>query len=399
MEKIKVVWISPFNISKFDSELQLKNAKATFCPWIDMLLDELKDNEALDLHLIAYSTALTRKVELKKDNIQYYFLPHGIPLTSKGFPYYLQIDFLTKFLFLSKKIKKTIDSIKPDFIHLHGTENPYSISVIKLNYPTLISIQGFALKVYEKSPTWMMKIRKDNELKIIKNKNHFIVRSDYMKKTIQDINPAANFYFNHYPTPSLNSLPAGNKKDADIVFAARLVKDKGIEDLIDSCKIVKEKYPQLLVKIIGRGSKSYVSFIKQKIKENGLNSNFRFIGFLPTQEGVLLEELSSKICVLPTYYDNSPGTIRECLMLGVPVVSYKVDDIPELVQHDKTGLLVDVGDIEGLANSIIDLLTNDKKRTSMEIAAKAYAAKYLDNKNIAKNLVEIYKDFLQKHNS
>ena len=116
-------------------------------------------------------------------------------------------------------------------------------------------------------------------------------------KFIQSINHDAKFYFNHYPTPTLQEIPKEINKNADIVFAARLSKDKGIDDLIESCKFVKKKFPDFILKIVGHGSQTKIENIKQKINEYGLKDNVNFIGFLPAQEDVLIEELTSKICV------------------------------------------------------------------------------------------------------
>lgn len=397
MKKLKVVWIAPYNIVRFNDIISLKRPRPSFCPWIEMLLDSLRLRSDIELHLISYSHSISRVKKIYHENIHYYFIPHGMPVIMKGWPDYLPLGLWSRFYFLSKKIKKIVNDIHPDLIHLHGTENPYSRSVLFLDYPVIISIQGFASKVYEHNPTAALKIRKQIEEEIIRKKNHFIVRSQYMINKIKEINPNADFYFNHYPTPELTNVPEKPNKTHDIIFAARIVKNKGIEDLILACAKVKKNHPRLTVKIVGRGTLSYVERIKEMIREKGLEKNVTFVGFVPTQEEVLLHELSGRICVLPTYYDNSPGTIRECLKLGIPVVSYKVDDIPDLVQDGRSGLLVDPGDIDALANAILELITNSEKRKQMSMEALSYANRHLDNRQISNNLIEIYHKFLEKY--
>ena len=80
-----------------------------------------------------------------------------------------------------------------------------------------------------------------------------------------------------------------------------------------------------------------------------------------------------KISVLPTYNDMYPGTIIESMFLGIPVVSYNVDSNPEINDKYEAIRLVEVGNIESLAESIYTLLIDDSQRQHLEVMGKKRA--------------------------
>ena len=65
--------------------------------------------------------------------------------------------------------------------------------------------------------------------------------------------------------------------------------------------------------------------------------------------------------------------MMEALSCGLPVVATRVGGIPDIVEHEKTGLLVDKGNIEGLADALVTLLRNPGRCARMGQAAHAFA--------------------------
>jgi glycosyltransferase involved in cell wall biosynthesis len=76
---------------------------------------------------------------------------------------------------------------------------------------------------------------------------------------------------------------------------------------------------------------------------------------------------AADIVVIPSLQDNLPNIVLESMACGTPVVSFKVGGIPDMVQHQHTGLLAEPEDIEGLRNSIVALLEDNDLRDRMSI--------------------------------
>ncbi len=89
--------------------------------------------------------------------------------------------------------------------------------------------------------------------------------------------------------------------------------------------------------------------------------------------------------------DGIPNVLLESMAMGVPVVATAISAIPELVETEKTGLLVQPGQPKQLAQAMIRLLTDTDLRTRVISAARQRVLQDFDNKILIKQLADIYK--------
>src|SRR5262249_19072281 len=104
-----------------------------------------------------------------------------------------------------------------------------------------------------------------------------------------------------------------------------------------------------------------------------------------------------RLLCLPSHKEGTPNCVMEALACGLPVVATRVGGIPDIVEHDKTGLLIDKGDIEGLATSLLTLLRDHSRCARMGQAAHAFAPALLDARKTASRLVELYDELIVNH--
>ena len=109
------------------------------------------------------------------------------------------------------------------------------------------------------------------------------------------------------------------------------------------------------------------------------------------------EVLKARICVLPTYNDTIPGTIVESMLLGIPVISYKTGGIPDLNKTQENLILLDQGDIEGLAEEITKLLDDPVRQNTISQRARSYAMAEFDNANSTNLLIEAYRKIIREY--
>ncbi len=159
-----------------------------------------------------------------------------------------------------------------------------------------------------------------------------------------------------------------NKKNeiVKILYLSNWIKSKGILDLMASCQILVDSGLDFVLQIAGsEGDLSLQDLILESERLN-ISSHIEIVGAkFGSEKYQLLKE--ADIFVLPTYYSNEcfPLVILEAMQSELPVVSTFEGGIPDFVENNITGYLVNQRDIRGLSNRLQDLILNPGKRISM----------------------------------
>ena len=401
INKIKVVWICHFTNDYIQEKLKIRKTVAENAPWITLGIEEAKKRDDIELHIVSPHRWISKNREFDESNVFYHFFNPGIPIYGRHWPRFFRFDIFTNFFFNKKKIKKFVNKIKPDIIHLHGLENAYyssSIFQFRFNYPVLITIQGF--NVVNKISKGLA-FNKDlaTELEIMKNFDNYGVRYDTMKEIILKFNDKARFYWHEYfynaKTENINIQR--NNKVYDMVFFGRVYKGKGVEDVIVATGLLKKEFPEIKTAIIGGASEDYLRKLKKLATTYNVVKNIEFFGFFPRQEDIYKVLNVSKIAVLPSYFDTIPGTMIESMHRKIPVVSYNVGGIPDINRNNEIVLLSESGDINGLVNNIKRLLVDERFRLKQGEEGFTYAKKRWNNEKALDDIIEAYKDILTKN--
>ena len=150
-------------------------------------------------------------------------------------------------------------------------------------------------------------------------------------------------------------------KEVDsIIFVGRLMcKQKGIDLLINSLPYVKKSIPGAKLHICGDGSDR--KYLENLVSKKDLKENVVFHGHLDDNT---LTKLYSKshVFVMPSLYESFGIVIVEAMSAGLPVIAYDLDCISEILDNGKYGILVRKGEVNELADQIIELLKNDNLR-------------------------------------
>jgi glycosyltransferase involved in cell wall biosynthesis len=186
-------------------------------------------------------------------------------------------------------------------------------------------------------------------------------------------------------------LPQGRP----IVLAVRrLVRRMGLEDLIDAIKQVKQRHPDVLLLIAGRGRLE--SELQQRIDEAGLTDNVKLLGFVPDQHLAALYR-AANISVVPTVALEGFGLITvESLSAGTPVLVTPVGGLPEAVAGLSQDLVLPTTGAAAIADGIDGALSGRIKLPDEE-ACKTYAREHFDNAVIAKRVAGVYAEAIAAH--
>lgn len=186
-----------------------------------------------------------------------------------------------------------------------------------------------------------------------------------------------------------NSLPLTNRENT-ILFLGRLTKDKGIYDLLSAFEIVLRSIPAAQLKICGDGEMD--KCIETSVNL-GIDKQVDFLGWVGEDEKYrLLNE--SKIYLLPSYFEALPMGLLEAMSAGLASVSSSIGGIPEVIENDRNGFLVEVGKIDEISDSIISLFENPEKISHIgEEARRSYLNKF-NILNITHKIEDLYIELL-----
>lgn len=131
-----------------------------------------------------------------------------------------------------------------------------------------------------------------------------------------------------------------------------------------------------------------------KIEGYNLGNSFRLLlsGTIgETRECVLRFFRLADIFVLPSFVEGLPIALLEAMALGIPCVSTSVYAIPEAIKHRKTGLLVEPGQSEDLAEAILQLKGDLELRNSLAEAGREHVLKHFDERVAARTAIDAYR--------
>ncbi|WP_321909343.1 glycosyltransferase family 4 protein [Paraburkholderia sp. J11-2] len=179
-----------------------------------------------------------------------------------------------------------------------------------------------------------------------------------------------------------------------ILAVRRLVRRMGLEDLIDAIKMVKQRHPDVLLLIAGRGRLE--SELQQRIDEAGLVDNVKLLGFVPDAHLPSLYRAAT-LSVVPTVALEGFGLITvESLSAGTPVLVTPVGGLPEAVAGLSQDLVLPATGANAIADGIDGALAGRIKLPD-EAACKAYAREHFDNAVIAKRVAGVYAEAIATH--
>ncbi len=394
---MKVVWLTQYNIVELSPKIKLNKIVLLHnSSWIHNLSKELELNKEIELHIITHSPYVDKTQSIFKNGINFHVIKYGFPFTNKGFPKYLPFDQLSQYYSFSKKAIKLINGLEPDVLHVHGTEGGYFEPTFNLKIPCIVSMQGLIGEVVKSEPSISHYLQVLFERRVIKNAKYFGCRTNfdtnYVKRrnseaVIFDLPEAMNkiFFEKHWKiSPGVNLLYVGS-----------IMQRKGIGDLIHALIKLRDKLPEVHLRIIGSGTIRYINYIKKIIEQNNLTKNITLLGVKSPYE-IALELTKCNFFVLPSHIDNSPNSLAEAMAVGVPCIATKVGGIPSMIEDRHDGMLFKKHDIDGLVN-IVDLLVKDKElqnRISENARSKALERNYPSK--VALKYFEVYK-FLQNN--
>ena len=383
--------------------------------WVSSFLESAKQIEELEFIYCFCSKIISKKIIGNIEAIRYY----GFPLNSR-------LNYFDEF-------KKILNSESPDLLHIFGTEFYHSLAMVKaFDNPnqTLIHIQGltsiYATHFTSNLPCKVVKkrsfrdlIKSDGilkqqkefirrglfELEAIASVNHIVGRTEWDMACTKQINPRATYHkCNEILRDSFyNNIWNIEKCEKRSIFiSSASYPIKGFHNVLEAINITKKQYPDTKVYVAGNSiikknalkESSYAKYLKRVIRNYNLDENIFFLGSLNDIQ-MCKQYLKANVFVSASSIENSPNSLAEAMILGVPVVSSYVGGVMSMLEHGKEGFLYQADAPYMLAHYIMSLFFDDVGAAEIGSNGRKRASATHDRNYILEQYYNMYKEILK----
>jgi glycosyltransferase involved in cell wall biosynthesis len=222
--------------------------------------------------------------------------------------------------------------------------------------------------------------------------NAFVRSSHAAIATSRAIAEAAGSGTVIYPGAEVPELRASlHRRPPTIGTVGRLEPVKGIGFLLEAAATLRARFPELRVEFAGSGTDE--SRLRSLAERLGLGGVVSFLGW---QEDVNALHRRWQVLAQPSLHEGFGLAALEAMAAGVPVVASATGGLPELVEDERTGFLVPVGDVEALASRLERLLEDEALRIRMGEAARRRAVRSFSVEEMAARTAAVYDRLLDE---
>ena len=323
----------------------------------------------------------------------------------------------------NKKLGKVLDSFKPDIVHMNNINFQLTPSVIyavkKRNIPLVQTVHDYQMicpnhLLYSFDETKpcerCIKGSKFNSLR------HSCIHGSKIKSLLGAIEAKLYWFLKTYEKVDLYICPSRfleskllsasdlykgktftihnfiekkpvpertTQKKPYVAFASRLSKEKGVELLAETAKLL----PDIRFVVAGNGPDD------ECLKNI---PNVEMTGFITGDELIKLTA-NAKLMLLPSvWYENCPLNILETHSFGVPVITMNSGGMAELVEHETTGLLVDEPDSRSIAAAILKCFEDDEFYNLLKKNSEERGKQIIEVDAYCDILVDKYQEIISK---
>lgn len=422
---MKILWL--VNVVMPEAGMALNVPGSVFGGWLTGALNGIRDMVE-QITIVAPSSKITDIKSCDIDNVKYILIPNS------------EKDWYQQFF------RKLID-VNHDLFHIFGTEYGHAEALLSVADPnkTVVSIQGLMayctyhyldgipeyytkdtldrrilrrLKLAGKSIGYQYKEFASNvvpERRALLSARYVIGRTNWDHACIKQINPKLAYYsVNETLRDSFYDEKHWKYQECEkhtIFMSQAGYSIKGLHFLLEALPYVRQVFPDVKVYIAGVGSKfekhsgirslfdkrygGYRGYLQWLVDKNQLHAMIEFTGQLSEKE-MVCRYLKANVYVLSSTIENSPNSLGEAMMLGVPCVAAYVGGVPDMLIHEQEGILYQPTAPYMLADAVIRIFKDVDLAEKFSTNASLHAKKIYDRKLNGSALINVYNRILNK---
>ena len=413
---MKLLWLCNMMPGKVKEKVSGKAASGGL--WVDHVLSDLREL-GLDIRILCPGDGSAGALDEKcsyatfREGLAYVYLPE-----------------------LEKQFGEELRAWQPDVVHIWGTEYGHTLAMVNaaekagMLEKCAISIQGLC-SVYaghyaegvpyavQKSATFRDLVRRDNilqqqkkfalrgelEVAALRKVRHVIGRTDWDQACTKRVNPEGQYHFCNETLRSEfyeGQWSYGSCRKHRIFAPSCLYPIKGFHYVMEAFAQVLKAYPDATLAVPGKsflnGSRlrqeGYQKYLAELAEKLGIAGKIEFLGKLSA--GQMKEAfLEANVFALPSTIENSPNSLGEAMLLGVPCVAGDVGGVTNLMTHGREGYVYQSTAPYMLSFYIQRVFAMEEKAAELGQAAREHAGKTHDPEKNLGDLMGIYKELAE----
>ena len=178
--------------------------------------------------------------------------------------------------------------------------------------------------------------------------------------------------------------------DIFVLFVGRLIKMKGVEYLIKAIKDLVHLYGNLKLAIVGGGdAQEEYERMASPIKENVIFTGYRCDAYRFM--------CAADIVVLPSLCEGCPNVVLEAMACGTPVIASRVGAVQDIIENDRTGIIVEPKDVEELKKALVQLMEDRELAKKMGERGRERIERYFTWDAICRKLERFYGEVIRRN--
>lgn len=380
---MRVLWLAPYP--------HPRKSRGHPAPWITALARRLVNESDINLTVVNVAHGISSESDSFEDaGIHFVYLPAQRASIDLAMLYQPRIQRLRHFL--------SSHAGEFDVIHIHGSEHQFEAAANDIPVPRLVAIQGIISEYAKVLPDkhtlqyirW--KLSGYYETRYLPSSDAFSVRTHWDRDFVLRLKPNAKLFkiwemlrpefFYDY---SWNSQP-------NVLFVGGTNPIKGFREFVRAMDIVRQSHAIRAVMV----GKCDLTQIQGVIDKYGLRhvslADFDVRGFLDA-EGMKLSYADCFCLVHPSHIDNSPNSVCEAQVAGLPVIATNVGGVASLVRDRITGRLITL-DPASISRSIVEMYEDTELREQMSGEAKRVARERHNPDTILADTLKAYRELV-----
>jgi glycosyltransferase involved in cell wall biosynthesis len=212
--------------------------------------------------------------------------------------------------------------------------------------------------------------------------------SSWLKDKTQELAPDVNPIVAPMPVSTDLFSPGSSRDGQRLLFVGRLMPQKGVDHLLHALAAMKK---QASLDIVGDGPSR--AALEGLAAELGIAARVRWHGQLSQSQLPRLYQSAAAV-VVPSTEEGLGLVAVEALLCETPVVAFDSGGLRDVIQHNRTGLLVPPGDRNALARTLDDLLGREGRGSDLGRAGRLYALSAFAPESAARRYADIYQQVI-----
>lgn len=411
-EPIRVLWV--VNVVLPAVADQLGCPRTPFGGWISTMIHQLSTQGSVQVG-VAMRAPVPKFQVLDHAGVTYFALPQR-----RSDPFDVS----------ESDVRQTFELFQPDLLHAEGSEMAYTRRFLKTwNGPKLLSMQGvingyepyelgrlpissmlLSLRPRQTLPAIALLLNKrirfmprlKTERESLTMVGHVMGRTPWDRAQAYAHNPTARYYScsrilrDHFYTRRWD--PRAVEKYSIFIGNAGSPR-KGAHFVLHAVAQLRNEYPGIKLYVAGekpgasrfKSLFGYPAYLMDLVRQLGLEGTVEFLGLLPG-EAMAQRICRSHVFVLPSVIENSPNTLGEAMVMGVPCVAAYVGGVPGMASDEQEALLYRADDPRMLAYQIKRLFDSPELCESLSLRAAERARRTHDPETNLNALVTAYRE-------